>query len=111
MSVCQYIASEVHKPVLSTASDNHFYEAKPAKKKAATKKTAAAATPAPNTGAKAAPAKAKPAAVQQPSTPTVDPPAPIVSQIMEMGFPRRHIEFAMQVNITVILSIIWYHRV
>ena len=90
VSVCQYLVSEVHKPVLTT----HESEAGPATEpaKAATKKKAAkkAAVTIPSVAAPT-PAPSRP---QQPAPSA--PPTPLVSQIMEMGFPRRHIEYAMQ---------------
>lgn len=42
----------------------------------------------------AAPSASTPAQPPQPAPPPA--PTPLVSQIMEMGFPRRHIEYAMQ---------------
>lgn len=35
---------------------------------------------------------------QRVQVPAVPPPTPVVTQIMEMGFPRRHVEYAMQVS-------------
>ena len=88
MSVCQYLVSEVHKPVLSTPS-SEVGIVDIARKKKVTKK---ATVPVP-TRSTAAP----PSAPSQPPQPSPPPaPTPLVSQIMEMGFPRRHIEYAMQ---------------
>lgn len=79
MSVCQYLASEVHKPLAAPEVEP---KPKPKKKAPPPKKTA--------------PQQSKP---KQPAAPPEPPsPAPVVKQIMEMGFPRRHIEYAVQVR-------------
>ena len=76
MSVCQFLASEVHKPSST----------EPAPPKAVAKK---GKTPVKK------PIAAKPAKAHPAEPPT---PAPIVSTIMEMGFSRKKIEHAMKVS-------------
>ena len=98
MSVCQYLASEVHKPQalpvatppnpIASSSISSANGSKAKQKK----KTVAVATQPP--ASKASPptkSKAKPAA-------ELPPPSSLVSQIMEMGFPRKHIEKAIEVS-------------
>ena len=87
MSVCQYLASEVHKPLtppMTTPTPSPSSKPK-------SKKTATPAQPPVNTATPPSKAKAKPA-------PELPPPSTLVSQIMEMGFPRQHIEKAIEVH-------------
>ena len=79
MSVCQYLASEVHKPLRATTAAQETVQKKPH-------------TPKKQNVVPPVPAPTKPVALSLP------PPAPIVSQVMEMGFTRRHVEYAIQVS-------------
>lgn len=92
MSVCQYLVSEVHKPVL-TSPEGEAGTAEPAKaiRKRTAKKVAA---PSPSVPPSTSAAASTPSQPKPPAPPPA--PTPLVSQIMEMGFPRRHIEYAMQ---------------
>ena len=89
VSVCQYLASEVHKPVVAVheAEQAQAAAASPIRTTAAPKKKTAAKKAPPSID----PALTKPAKPSEPK-----PPTPVVKQIMEMGFPRRHVEYAMQ---------------
>ena len=92
--MCQYLVSEVHKPVLAIP-DSEVATAEPTAKvikRRATKKLAITTPSAP------APSSSSSSSSSQPQKPvsTIPAPTPLVSQIMEMGFPRRHIEYAMQ---------------
>lgn len=75
VSVCQFLASEVHKP--STAEPIPPVEA--TKKEKVTVKKPSAAKP------------VKPRPAEPPA------PPPIVTTIMEMGFSRKKIEYAVKV--------------
>lgn len=77
--MCQYLASEVHKPLRAAEAG----QGAAAQKKVYTpKKQNVVPAPPPS----------------KPVTPAVPPPAPLVSQVMEMGFSRRHVEYAVQVQ-------------
>ncbi len=95
VSVCQFLASEVHKPVHSTPEEEEEEEEpspeSKAPKKKLTVKRAMTADPV------AAVLSRSVSAPQRAQPPTIPPPSPVVTQIMEMGFPRRHVEYAMQV--------------
>ena len=97
VSVCQYLVSEVHKPVLAIPN-SEVATAEPAAKvikRRATKKIVNITPSAPAPSSSSSSSSSQP---QQPAstTSTTPAPTPLVSQIMEMGFPRRHIEYAMQ---------------
>ena len=88
MSICQYLASEVHKPFIDNTTAAVAKEpevSKAVKKKSPPSKKASKL--APGAGQKTAPVTAKP---------DLPPPTPVVSQLMEMGFNRRYIEYAIQ---------------
>ena len=87
MSVCQYLASEVHSPLAIATTDEEEEEEEddqPASKVPALRKKS--------------PPEKKAAPPPKPKSTELPPPSSTVSQIMEMGFPRRHIEYAMQVS-------------
>ncbi len=100
VSVCQYLASEVHKPLAQIPEEEEEDEEGgkeaetvvqvPKKKPASSSKKGSA-----NTNTAPAPTS-QPAAVQKPK-PVVSaaPPTPVVAQLMEMGFERRTIEYAI----------------
>ena len=84
VSVCQFLASEVHKPLkVDQTPQPKLPKKKPHHPSGST-------SPTTTTSKKTAP--------QPKPVKSTDPPPPVVSQIMEMGFPRRHIEYAMQVR-------------
>jgi len=89
--MCQYLASEVHSPHAETsqATATEAEESKDAKKKLPPTKKVSKSIPSPGTQQKAPTA----AAVAPAKLP---PPSPVVSQLMEMGFDRRYIEYAIQ---------------
>ena len=100
VSVCQYLVSEVHKPVL-TIPDAGVATPDPAAKivkRRTTKKVANTTTPSALAPAPSSSSSSSSSQAQKPpaSTTATPAPGPLVSQIMEMGFPRRHIEYAMQ---------------
>ena len=81
VSICQYLASEVHSPQANEATQKK----QPRKVSTSAKKPLSiqsASSP-----------------VVTPTVPEPPPPSRIVSQIMEMGFQRRRIEYAIQVSI------------
>ena len=100
VSVCQYLASEVHKPQdlpmatpptsIATGSTSSTSSANGSKAKQK-KKTVTVAQPPASKATPPTKSKAKPAA-------ELPPPSSLVSQIMEMGFPRKHIEKAIEVS-------------
>ena len=99
VSVCQYLASEVHKPTQPEAlSDDESISKQPAHKKKSSMPTRP--VPVATTNKKEAATKAKVKAEEPP------PVNPVVTQIMEMGFPQRHIEHAMQVRLWGVASYI-----
>lgn len=75
MSICQYLASEVHEPHTNEPKHREIPR-------------------------KLTPAKKLPVTVTPPTpaVPDTPPPSRIVVQLMEMGFPRRRIEYAVQVS-------------
>ena len=81
--MCQYLASEVHRPILAVPSP----EAKAPKKRVSVMKKPATASA---TGSSTPPVKHTPKVVEP------APPTPLVSQLMEMGFPRKNIEHAVR---------------
>lgn len=81
MSVCQYLSSEVHKPLKAVESLQGTVQ-----KRAHTPKKQNVAPPTPL------------APPPKPVAPSLPPPTPLVSQVMEMGFTRRHVEYAIQVR-------------
>ena len=81
MSVCQYLAAKVHNPTEPTDQPSSLQPVKSV------------------TNSVKKPVKVSQQQQQQkPVAEAPPPPSPIVSQIMEMGFPRRHIEYAIQVR-------------
>ncbi len=91
--MCQFLASEVHKPVLSIPEEEDPLP----DSKAPPKKKVVASKPAPQSAAATVLSRPAPTP-RQPKLPTPPPPSSVVSQIMEMGFPRRHVEYAIQVG-------------
>ena len=89
VSMCQYLASEVHSPHTETsqATAKEAEESNDTKKKLPPTKKVSKPFPSPGTQPKA------PTAVAPAKLP---PPSPVVSQLMEMGFDRRYIEYAIQ---------------
>ena len=77
ISVCQYLAAEVHQPEVPATPKKHASSKK--------KTTHTVKKPVP-----------------KPSMPQATPPSPIVTQLMEMGFPRRNIEYAIEVRTSTI---------
>ena len=98
VSVCQYLVSEVHKPVLAIP-DSEVATPEPVTKVVKRRVTKKLANTTPSVAAPASSSSSSSSSStqpQQPSSSTTPAPTPLVSQIMEMGFPRRHIEYAMQ---------------
>ena len=96
MSVCQYLASEVHKPLTPpqttpTPSLPISGGSKSKPKKNHSSGVAPPSQPSTNKATATSKTRVKPA-------PELPPPSPLVSQIMEMGFPRHHIEKAIEVS-------------
>ena len=88
MSVCQYLASEVHKPLVAEEEVQHVQEeVKLPKKRPPPAKKVNVSIPTPL-------AKPPVEKVKQ----VLPPPSPVVSQLMEMGFERRVIEYAVKVT-------------
>lgn len=83
VSICQYLAAEVHSPQTNEAT-----EKKQPRKASVARKPPPSQSNTPTTTAGTV------------ALPVPDPPPPsrIVSQIMEMGFQRRRIEYAIQVS-------------
>lgn len=75
MSICQYLAMEVHKPLNDAPKHKVTRSKKPIVRKSFV-----------------------PTVNSLPTISLPQPPSRIVSQIMEMGFPRRRIEYAIQVK-------------
>ncbi|CAI8025927.1 E3 ubiquitin-protein ligase HERC2, partial [Geodia barretti] len=96
VSVCQYLASEVHKPLTPpqttpTPSLPISGGSKSKPKKNHSSGVAPPSQPSTNKATATSKTRVKPA-------PELPPPSPLVSQIMEMGFPRHHIEKAIEVT-------------
>ena len=93
VSVCQYLASEVHKPLTPpTTTPPASSSSSSGSSKSKQKKNHVSPAQLPvNKATPPSKAKAKPAQ-------ELPPPSPLVSQIMEMGFPRKHIEKAVEVH-------------
>lgn len=87
--MCQYLASEVHKPFIEipAATVKETEDPRAARKKVPPSKKASKLTMGSGPQHKASPSATKP---------DLPPPTPVVSQLMEMGFNRRYIEYAIQ---------------
>ena len=102
VSVCQYLASEVHKPLMesvfpATSAAASGEDSKPSSRKrppASTKKTAA--NLAPHVQATPSPAATEKRATEKARAMALSPPTPVVAQLMEMGFARSFIEYAIK---------------
>ena len=98
VSVCQYLASEVHKPLTppqATPTPPSAAVASSGSSKPKSKRSHTSGTPSQPSAGKAAATSNK---ARAKSAPELPPPSPLVSQIMEMGFPRHHIEKAIEVD-------------
>ena len=94
MSVCQYLASEVHKPLTppqTTPTPSSPVSGSSKSKPKKNQSSGEASQPSTNKATATSKTRVKPA-------PELPPPSPLISQIMEMGFPRHHIEKAIEVS-------------
>ena len=94
--MCQYLASEVHKPLLGEAGQKpaQTQQGAEATRPLVTKKRSQASIKKPSTPATPSPAKAAPVK----PLPAATPPSPVVMQLMEMGFQQRFIEYAIKMT-------------
>lgn len=92
--MCQYLASEVHKPFIEQITP----ATKPEEAKAIHSKKKPPPPKKTTPLSQAAPPTQKPTTKPAAATPPQPKLPPVVSQLMEMGFEQRYIEFAMHIT-------------